>query len=210
MNILEYETLLASIITLVSTLGGLWLRTYLQKKNVNQGLHPNKKAQKKMEAIGKINQEVYNFLSHTRKELNADRSYIFEFSNGSYFSSGLPISKFTCTYETVGEGITSESHNPGEYRVSNFNEYIKILIDGENFILEDIRSCEKTLLKELLIKKGVSSLYNFPIKDIHGRVIGFLGLDFVKTPQKLTSIQIKNCNAAADKLSGYLNADDIC
>jgi len=203
MNILEYETLLASIITLFSTLMGFWIKN----KIVNQQESPQKKAQRQMEIVTSKNEEIYIFLNEFKQKLNADRAYIFEFSNGNYFSSGLPISKFTCTYESVSEGITTECHNPGEYRVSNFNEYIKEMIEGKPYILEDVSLCQKVLLKELLIKKGVKSIYNFPIKDIHNHVIGFFGIDYVKQYYKLPHEQIKECSFAAQKLSGYLKIE---
>lgn len=209
MNILQYESLIVSIITLITTLLGFWLKNKIQAGQGRDKLSPAQKAQKEMEILTRTNQEIYDFLSGFRKKFQADRSYVFEFSNGSYFSSGLPITKFTCTYETVSEGITSECHNPGEYRVSNFNEYIKTLIDGEIYALEDIDLCTKTLLKELLLKKGVKSVYNFPIKDIHGRVVGFLGLDFVKIKKKLTSQQINTAEQSAQALGGYLKIDDV-
>lgn len=208
MNILQYETLLASIITLASTILGLWLKNKIQSNSQNK-ISPHLKAQKQMEILTQTNQEINNFLSDFRKKFQADRSYVFEFSNGSYFSSGLPISKFTCTYETVSEGITSECHNPGEYRVSNFNEYIKTLVDGQVYSLEDIALCQKTLLKELLLRKGVKSLYNFPIRDIHGRIVGFLGLDYVKVKKKLTSQQIEAAEQSAYVLGGYLKIDEV-
>lgn len=206
MNILEYETLLASIITLVSTILGFWLKNKITSA---KACSPQEKAQKQMEHVTRTNEEIYSFLNEFKHQLNADRVYIFEFSNGNYFSSGLPISKFTCTYESVSEGITSECHNPGEYRVSNFNEYIKEMINGKPYILEDVEQCQKVLLKDLLTRKGVRSLYNFPIKDIHNHVIGFFGIDFVKKHHKLNQAQVNRCTAAARQLSGYLKLDDV-
>lgn len=203
MNILEYETLLASIITLSSTLLGFWIKN----KIGNSQESPQKRAQRQMELLTSKNEEIYVFLNAFKQKLSADRVYIFEFSNGNYFSSGLPISKFTCTYESVSEGITTECHNPGEYRVSNFNEYIKEMIEGKPYVLEDISLCQKVLLKELLIKKGVKSIYNFPIKDIHDHVIGFFGVDYVKQYHKLPQEEIKECYEAAQKLSGYLKIE---
>jgi len=209
MNILQYESLIVSIITLITTLVGFWIKSKIQLNYNREKLSPAEKAQKQMEVLTQTNQEINDFLADFRKVFQADRSYVFEFSNGSYFSSGLPITKFTCTYETVSEGITFECNNPGEYRVSNFNDYIKTLIDGQIYALEDIDLCPKPLLKELLVKKGVKSVYNFPIRDIHGRVVGFLGLDFVKTKKKLTSRQIHSAEQSAHVLGGYLKIDSI-
>ena len=209
MNILQYESLIVSVITLISTLLGFWLKNKLQTKALHPTLSPEQKAQKQMEVLTQTNEEIYAFIKKMRLNFNADRAYIFEFSNGNYFSSGLPVTKFTCTYETVSEGITSECHNPGEYRVSNFNEYIKQLVEGRTYELEDVAQCKKTLLRELLNKKGVRSMYNFPIQDIHNRVIGFVGIDFVKNTKKLTQEQISDAASQTKKLAGYLKLDDI-
>ena len=41
------------------------------------------------------------------------------------------------------------------------------------------------LFRELLAKKGVKSVYNFPIKNLQGKVVGIFGVDYVKRERNL-------------------------
>jgi len=194
-KILAYESLVVALITLVSTLLGIWLKGRLAKENKDRELE---------EATVK-NENILSLLKRINKKLNADRVYIFEFHNGTYFSSGLPMQKFTCTYEVVGDGISAECHNPGEYRVSNFNEYIMGIINERDFIVEDTTKMRAhPLLKNLLTEKGVKSLYNFPIRDLKNKTIGFIGVDFVKENVSLDEENVNHIRAAAKLVAGYV------
>ena len=115
------------------------------------------------------------------------------------------MQKFTCTYEVVSDGVTAECHNPGEYRMSNYNDYISTIIHERDYIIEDVQSMDNdALLKALLTKKGVKSLYNIPIKTFSGRTVGFIGLDYVKEKKTLTCEQINCMRSAAKVVTGYI------
>lgn len=194
-KLLAYESLVVAFVTLISTFAGIWIKTKLARE----------KKDRELEDATIKNENILLLLKRLIKTLDADRVYIFEFHNGNYFSSGLPMQKFTCTYEVVEDGISAECHNPGEYRVSNFNEYIMNIIKQRDFIIEDVDSMqEKPLLKNLLIQKGVKSLYNFPIRDIKDKTIGFIGVDFVKENVKLSEENINQLRAAAKLVTGYI------
>lgn len=202
-KIVQIESLIAAIITLIATISAYWLKGRMDRPKEC----PEKKEQRKMEELTEKNTEIINCLEHTLNELGADRCYIFEFSNGIHFSSGMPVQKFTCSYEFVGSGISSECQNPGEYRVSNYNSYIKNIIKGKEICIEKIDDCKIPLLKELLYKKGVKSLYNFPIKNLQGKVVGFFGVDYVKRPRSLEGQHLEILKNRALKLAGYLKDD---
>jgi len=194
-KLVAYESLVVAFLTLISTLAGIWIKTKLARE----------KKDRELEDATIKNENILLMLKRLIKTLDADRVYIFEFHNGNYFSSGLPMQKFTCTYEVVEDGISAECHNPGEYRVSNFNEYIMNIIKQRDFIIEDVDNMqEKPLLKNLLIQKGVKSLYNFPIRDIKDKTIGFIGVDFVKENVKLSEENINQLRAAAKLVTGYI------
>ena len=194
-KLLAYESLVVAFVTLISTFAGIWIKTKLARE----------KKDRELEDATIKNENILLLLKRLIKTLDAGRVYIFEFHNGNYFSSGLPMQKFTCTYEVVEDGISAECHNPGEYRVSNFNEYIMNIIKQRDFIIEDVDSMqEKPLLKNLLIQKGVKSLYNFPIRDIKDKTIGFIGVDFVKENVKLNEENINQLRAAAKLVTGYI------
>ena len=194
-TLLAVESILVAMITVVTTFGGLWL-----KKRWGDKGH-----QKELEHAAFKNAEIIKVLKGILSDFNADRAYVFEFHNGDYFSSGMPMQKFTCTYEVVSDGVSAECQNPGEYRMSNYNDYISSMIHKRDYIVKDIKKMNSdALLKSLLTKKGVKSLYNIPIKTFRGRTIGFIGLDYVKSPRSLSEDEVNCLRAAAKIITGYI------
>lgn len=194
-TIVAVESLIVALITLVTTFGGIWLRRRWGDKS----------KQKELEAITIKNKEVINVLKSLLSDLGADRAYVFEFHNGDYFSSGMPMQKFTCTYEVVSDGVSAECHNPGEYRMSNYNDYIHSIIHSRDYIISDVSNMnEDALLKSLLTKKGVKSLYNIPIRTFSGKTVGFIGVDFVKTTIGLEEDKVNLLRSAAKMVTGYI------
>tara|TARA_B100002019_G_scaffold240219_1_gene215839 strand:+ start:622 stop:1251 length:630 start_codon:yes stop_codon:yes gene_type:complete len=204
-KIVQIESLITAIVTLVITLLTIYVKNKAVKaqKEKNQEC-PEIKAQKQMEALTQKNEQIIDCIEYTRSELNADRCYIFEFSNGVHFSSGMPAQKFTCSYECVNGGISSECQNPGEYRVSNYNSFIKKIINGDSICFNSLDECKMPLFRELLAKKGVKSVYNFPIKNLQGKVVGIFGVDYVKRERKLEGKHLEILKNRALKLGGYL------
>lgn len=194
-TLIAVESILVAFITVLTTFGGLWLR----KRWGDKG------HQKELEAAAFKNAEIIKVLQGILLDFKADRAYVFEFHNGDYFSSGMPMQKFTCTYEVVSDGVSAECHNPGEYRMSNYNDYISSMIHERDYIVEDVNNMHSdALLKSLLTKKGVKSLYNIPIRTFSGRSIGFIGLDYVKGPRSLGEDEINCLRAAAKIITGYI------
>ena len=194
-TLIAAESILVAFVTILTTFGGLWL-----KKRWGDKGH-----QKELEAAAFKNAEIIKVLQGILSDFEADRAYVFEFHNGDYFSSGMPMQKFTCTYEVVSDGVSAECHNPGEYRMSNYNDYISSMIHERDYIVEDVNNMHSdALLKSLLTQKGVKSLYNIPIRTFSGRSIGFIGLDYVKGPRSLEEDEINCLRAAAKIITGYI------
>lgn len=193
--VIAFEGILVATITLASTLIGFWVKKQFQEKT----------AAKELEYATYKNENILGLLKEILEHLKCDRVYIFEFHNGTYFSSGLPMQKFTCSYEVVDEGISSECRNPGEYRVSNFNSYIKKIITERDVCIPNVdQIVEHPLLKGLLQEKGVKSLYNIPIRDLSGKTIGFIGVDFVKELVNLEESKINFIRSCAKLVTGYI------
>lgn len=193
--ILAVESLIVAFVTIFTTFGGLWLKKRWQEQG----------HQKKLEQVTFKNSEIIKVLKTVLSDFNADRAYVFEFHNGDYFSSGMPMQKFTCTYEVVSDGVTTECHNPGEYRMSNYNDYISNMVNRRDYIVESVISMKSdALLKSLLTKKGVKSLYNIPIRTFSGRTIGFIGLDYVKHSKSLSAEEVNSLRSAAKIITGYI------
>jgi len=194
-NIVAYESIFVALVTFISTFGGLYLKTRFQKKSCDAAFR---------KTINR-NSEIIFALKKLCKDLSADRVYIYEFHNGNYFSTGWPMQKFTCTYEYVRDGISSECENPGEYRISNYNEYIEQMVNNKKFAVTDVANMkDNALLKNLLTTKGVKSMYNFPIMTLSDRTVGFLGVDFVSAPRSINEEQEKKIISSVKRISGYI------
>jgi len=193
----DIVTLLASVITALATLGSVWLgRKYMSRKD---------KACIVKETLQNTN--VYTALNFLMGEMGADRAYVMEFHNGEHYFSGRGQQKFSCTYEIVGQGISVECEKSQNHRVSNYHLYVKELIENGYYAYSDIREIEDRSFSKMIQDKGVSAILNVPIKTLNGKIIGVLGLDYVKSipPKDLDDeTKLKFIKSQARTLGGYL------
>ena len=159
----------ASILSCVATLGAVYLRHRLVSKECTT-----------IESETKHNENVYTALNYTMCEMDADRAYVLEFHNGHSYFSGRGQQKFSCSYEIVQEGISAECQNSQDHRVSNYHHYISELVEKERFDYTDVENMDDHAFAGLLALKGVKSIYNVPIKTLNGKIIGILGVDYIK------------------------------
>ncbi len=161
---------IAALASSAATLGAVWLRHKLNKDSKCGAI----------EKEAKHNENVYTALHYTMEEMGGDRAYVMEFHNGIHYFSGRSQQKFSCSYEIVEEGISSEAPNSQDHKVSNYHKYIKELVDKQKFAYENINSLEDHIFSNLLKHKGVKGIYNVPIKTLNGKIIGILGVDYVR------------------------------
>ena len=126
------------------------------------------------------NENIYTALDYLMNQMGADRAYIMQFHNGSYYVSGRSQQKFSCTHEMVLPGISREHENSRNHIVSNFHDYINKLTSDGLFCYSDIASAPDHAFVMMAQDKGVRSIYNVPIKTLNDTVIGILGVDYVK------------------------------
>lgn len=166
----DLVTLLASVITALATLGSVWLgRKYISRKDQNCIIKETLQ-----------NTNVYTALTFLLDEMGADRAYIMEFHNGEHYFSGRGQQKFSCTYEAVDSGISVECENSQNHRVSNYHLYIKELIENGQYVYTEMSDIEDRSFLKMTQDKGVSAICNVPIKTLNGKIIGILGIDYVK------------------------------
>ena len=167
-------TLLASVITAVATLASVWLgKRYMSRKEKNCIIKETLQ-----------NTNVYTALDFLRGEVGADRAYIMEFHNGDHYFSGRGQQKFSCTYETVEVGISVECEKSQNHRVSNYHCYIKEMIENGRYMYTDVVEISDQGFLRMIRGKGVCAIYNVPIKTLNGKIIGILGIDYVKSTPK--------------------------
>lgn len=186
----------AAIVSSAATLIAVWYRHKLGSSGCDL-----------IEQETKQNTNVYTALQYTLEQAQADRVYILEFHNGEHFYAGRGQQKFSCTFEIVKEGISAEADKSQDYRVSNYHNYIQHLVDEEKFCYEDAHKIQDHLFSNLLKEKGVKSVYNVPLKTLNGKIVGIMGIDYVRHPQgnnlgKVSIVELLKKQAKI--ITGYL------
>jgi len=196
----ESDTIIAATITALATIVSVFMGQYFmnRRKKISKDCLVRETAQ---------NANVYTALDYIMGEMSADRAYIMEFHNGDSYFSGRGQQKYSCTHEVVEEGVSSECELSQNHRVSNYHHYISTLVDEQKFAYQNIESIEDNAFHQMLKRKGVQSIYNVPIKTLNGKIIGILGLDYVKgemTGNSLSDETFAFMKRQARLIAGYL------
>ena len=171
----EFATILGAIITGAATITSVWFAHSYVKRTLNT--HRNPVADDAAQSAN-----VYTALQHTLAEMGGDRAYVLEFHNGGHYYSGRGQQNFSCTHEIAVEGITRECDSSQDHRVSNYHTYISELIELKKFAYSNIEDATDKAFASVLSGAGVKSIYNVPIKTLNGKIIGILGVDYVRSP----------------------------
>lgn len=196
---MEWSTLLSSVIIASTTILGIILKEYLQLKKIK-----NKTC---VVTYTKKNQNIQKATEYTLEKSKADRVYIYEFHNGETFYSGNHQQKFSCTYEVLNIGVSSESMKLQGLRVSTFNDFIKDALgttNGSSFKMENVEEIKNPLIKNWMEERGIKSSFSVPIKTLNDGIVGILCIDFTKNKTKLNKEQLNLLQNQAIIISGYL------
>lgn len=126
------------------------------------------------------NENIEICLQYILDITGSDRAYIMQFHNGGYYISGKSQQKFSCTHEVSSAGTSRECHDSQNHLVSNYHKYISDIMKNQEYCYEDTLIIEDHSFKNVIMSKGVLSIYNIPLKTLEGKIIGILGVDFVK------------------------------
>lgn len=167
---IDVTPILAAVITAIATVASVLLGQRLMSRKEKECVIRETSQ----------NANVYTALQYIMEQMKADRGYIMEFHNGEIYFSGRGQQKFSCTYEIVEEGISAESSNSQNHRVSNYHNYVNELVTEGRFLHHNIEDIKDQSFYQMISRKGIKSIYNVPIKTVDGKIIGILGVDYVK------------------------------
>jgi hypothetical protein len=166
----DFTPILAAVITAIATVASVLLgQRFVNRKQKSCVVRETAQ-----------NANVYTALHYIMQEMKADRGYILEFHNGEIYFSGRGQQKFSCTYEIVEEGISPEASNSQNHRVSNYHNYINEIVTNGYFLYRDIAKINDQSFYQMISRKGIKSIFNVPVKTLDGKIIGILGVDYVK------------------------------
>jgi GAF domain-containing protein len=108
----------------------------------------------------------------------ASRAYIFQFHNGITFYTGQHAQRFSCTYETVREGVSREASNLQNLQVSIFSWWTHEVLSGR-MTYYNVENIEDYTTRISLQQQGIKSIICRPLV-YNNRVVGIVGLDYVR------------------------------
>tara|TARA_Y100000361_G_scaffold154137_1_gene178354 strand:+ start:6469 stop:7089 length:621 start_codon:yes stop_codon:yes gene_type:complete len=171
---MDWSTIIASIITVTGTIGSVFLGRAVIKNRKSADIDP-------IINDAESSENVYLSLEYLMEMSNCDRAYVMQFHNGGHYVSGKSQQRFSCTHEVCAKGISKECEKSQNHLVSNFNHYIKEILRNKEYTYTNIGKISDPSFMNLLESKGVKAIYNVPLKTLEGKVIGILGLDYVKS-----------------------------
>jgi hypothetical protein len=129
---------------------------------------------------------------------NSDRSYVFQFHNGTYFNTRLPNWKLTCTHESCRAGVEYENTKMKDFPCTNVIDALLPLfgekVQGatpipihkphdtrDGIYWFNILEMEDTLTTSILKDQGLKHMMLSPLVSLtDGKIVGLVGLDFCK------------------------------
>lgn len=152
-------------------------------------------------------EKINDLLQGALEGSGADRAYIFQFHNGIQFYSGQHAQRMSCTYEVVAYGTSREAPNLQNLQTSLFSWWINETLQGRMHY-EEISKMEDYTTKIVLEQQGIQSIVCHPLIS-KGRVIGIVGLDFVRMQTSLPNdTNFRNSFAqTAHRVSALLEED---
>jgi GAF domain-containing protein len=136
-----------------------------------------------IEQSANLSREINEELKHVLEGSAADRAYIFQFHNGVELYTSEHGQRFSCTYEVVSPGTSTEAQNLQELYVSVYAWFISETLKGD-MIYKNTEEIPDYTTKAMLRQQGIESILATPL--IHkGQVVGILGIDYLGRQNEL-------------------------
>jgi len=191
---LDLIGVLTGVVSAITAVVGMYIKIkYDEKKSKQFNYDPNQHS------------SIVTALDYVMQETEADRVYVLEFHNGEHYFSGRSQQKLSCTYEVVSEGISAECQKLQNIRTSNFHGLIKDIASEKTFKCPQLSEYNEDIaFKSFLESKGVKSMFARPIKTLNGRILGIIGLEYVKEGRVWSDEAEEFVKKQARVISGYL------
>lgn len=189
-------------ISLLGTLGAMWLRNHLQTARANRH-SPFDEMQMQLDEAN----EVQSMLQELRKSVDCDRLNVFQFHNGEKFiGTGDSFKRLSNTYEVCAPGISSEVQVVQSLPISLYSSVIKYLSTNNYLYAESVTNSPPLASHvSMLQQRGVKSVYKVPVRNIQGQMIAYLSAEWVRGKHEFSNFEIAMLQKAASLISGYLH-----
>ena len=194
------EIIITGVFSLSVALSSVWLKHYLDVKKL-------KRDNEKYERISKDDAdsmfEVQEYLNSFREKWDLDRIGVFQFHNGGKFFHGVPMKKYSQTFESTSPGISKTKEYNQNVFVSEHPSLIKHLSNQEFFAV-DAEDPVLDYIREKVNKEGVLQILSSPIKCLSGQLVGFVQIHTIKKKIKINKEIEKELTDLVNHLSGYI------
>ncbi len=194
------QVLITGIFSLCVALGSVWLKHFLdvKKKNSEEANH-ERICQEDVDSM----LEIQSFLDAFLESWGLDRIGIFQFHNGGKFFHGVPMKKYSQTFESVSHGVSKcKEHNQGVF-VTEHTSLMKHLSE-KNFFHVDANDPVLDYTRGKVTDEGVLQIISAPIRTLSGQLIGFVQIHTVKQRMVITEDLEDDVKILVSNLSGYL------
>ena len=194
------QIIITGLFSVTVAFGTVWLKHHLDnKKKVNDEQNYERISQQDIDSM----LEVQEFLESFRQKWGFDRVGVFQFHNGGKFFHGIPMKKYSQTFESVSHGVSkSKEHNQSVFvtehpsLMKHLSEKDFFYVDADDPVLDYIRG--------RVTEEGILQILSSPIRSLSGQLIGFIQLHTVKHKVEITEELIVEIIDLANNLSGYL------
>lgn len=173
-------------------------------------LEPSEEHKKAIIHRKNITPEVREMLSELAKEADADRTLLFEYSNGSSNLVGLPFLYITATCEVVHSGTNPVSGNYQRLNTALFAEFLEDLEDKGLLFYENIDAIKDTYpaLYQMLRQDGTHSVLFYSLSGMDN-TIGFLMVSTTDDSILTRKDSIPKATCVAQRITSLINYNII-
>jgi hypothetical protein len=194
------QIIITGIFSIIVAFGTIWIKHVLdaQKKSIDEEDY-ERISQSDIDSM----LEVQDFLNQFRAKWCIDRVGVFQFHNGGKFFHGVPMKKYSQTFESVSNGVSkSKEHNQSVF-VTEHPSLMKHLTECEFFYV-DAQDPVLDYIRGRVTEEGILQIFTTPIRTLSGQLIGFIQLHTVKHRINICEELQEEVIELANNLSGYL------
>lgn len=148
---------------------------------------------KRMAALSSLNGldlSAYRYLAELMVSTGADRAYIIQFHNGTYYLNSSGQVKMSCTHEMVKEGVSKEQSAFQNLLTSHYPVVINTIINSVYDAVIILPTEGDNRYSQLLIERGTHTHVLCPLR--RGDILeGYVAIDFVADKPDLEEAELK-------------------
>lgn len=183
----------------------------LIKKYLESKLEEKEKLHEKAREYRKnVNPKIRAELSKVAECIGADRTLVFEFSNGSSNLIGLPFLYLSATGEVIATDVAPVSHLYQKINTSIVASFLEALEDKGYFYIKDIKDIEKKypIIYGFMHPNGVKSALFYSLYGANN-TIGFIVATTVGEDTFDREDALPKIARTAQKISSLLNYNEL-